>query len=91
MSNLNVYCSTIDTGKHSSIALDLTPPLIYYERVKHVYSTECEWWSLSNSAIGEVCHLLFNESSTQPAALDTMEDHRLDCCISTYYPVTTAS
>ena len=86
-----MYCSASHAGEHGSIALDLTPPLFYFERAKHVYSTECEWCSLSNSTIGEVCHLLFNQSSMQPAALYTMEVHLLDCCIPTYHPVTTAS
>ena len=90
MSNLNVYCLTTYAGEHCSIALDLTP-LFYYESAKHVYSTECEWWSLSNSTVGEVCHCLFSQSSTQPTALHTMEDHLLDYCIPTYHLVTTAS
>ena len=87
-SNLNVYCSTTHTGEHCSIVLDLTPFQFYYERAKHVHSTECEWWSLSNSTRGG---LPFNQLSMQPAALYTMEDHLLNFCIPTYHPVTTAS
>ena len=56
MSDLNVYCLTSHASERCSVALDLTPPLFYYERTKHFYSTEREWWSLSNSAVGEICH-----------------------------------
>ena len=59
MSDLNVYCSTTHAGENCSVVLDLTSPLLYYERAKHVYSTEGEWWSLSNSTVGEVCHFFF--------------------------------
>ena len=73
------------------VVLDLSPPVFYHERAKHVYSTERECWSLNNSTVGEVCHYLFNQSSTQPTTLYSMKYHLLDCCIPTYHPVTTAS
>ena len=62
MSDPSVYCSAAHAGEHCSIVLDLTP-LFHQERAKHFYSTECEWWSLSNSTIGGVCHLLVNQST----------------------------
>ena len=77
MSDLNMYCSTTHAGEHCTVALDLTPPLFYYEMAKHVYSTEHKWWNLSNSTVGQVCHFLFDHSSTQPTALYTMKDHLL--------------
>ena len=88
---LSMYCLAIHACEHCSIVLDLTPPLFYYERVKYAYSTECEWWSFSNSTIWEVYHLLFNQFFTQPVALYIMENYLLDCCIPTYNPITRAS
>ena len=59
MTLLKVHCLRTQADSYCFIALDLTFPLFYYERAKHVYSTESEWWSFSSSKIGKVHHLLF--------------------------------
>ena len=91
MSDRNVYCSTTHTGENHSIALYLTPSLFYYESAERVYSTEREEWSLSNSTIEEIRHILCNQSSMQPVALHRVENHLLDCCILTHDLVTRPS